>query len=243
MAPAALRDALCTKRIMVHPGSKKGGGGSPSYAAAAAASAAAKASTPASRASARALAAAASTPGGVITTDLSREQAVERRDALAKALYAALFDWLVGRLNRTIAPEAGDDAAGSSSSSSSSPSPSFGSIGLLDIYGFEVFNVNSFEQLCINYANEKLQQHFNRQIFKQEQEIYLKEAIKFLTKNGLDVPDELTDNAIDFFIAKRQLIKEAYLEAATQDGASYNAEAEVFDTMFQDLQGIKQSLT
>ena len=72
---------------------------------------------------------------------------------------------------------------------------------------------------------------------------YLKEAIGEVTKMGLDLPDELTDNAIDFFIAKRQLIKEAYLEAATQDGASYNAEAEVFDTMFQDLQGIKQSLT
>ena len=71
---------------------------------------------------------------------------------------------------------------------------------------------------------------------------YLKEAIKFVTKNGLDVPDELTDNAIDFFIEKRQLIKEAYLEAATRDGDKYNAKAEVFDTMFQDLQGMKQSL-
>ena len=73
---------------------------------------------------------------------------------------------------------------------------------------------------------------------------YLKEAIGEVTKMGLDLPDELTDNAIDFFIAKRQLIKEAYLEAAQRDGKAdtYNAKAEVFDTMFQDLQGIKQSL-
>ena len=93
-------------------------------------------------------------------------------------------------------------------------------------------------------TEEKARELIEKQTEKEEKVgEYLKEAIKFLTKNGLDVPDELTDNAIDFFIAKRQLIKEAYLEAATQDGASYNAEAEVFDTMFQDLQGIKQSLT
>ena len=70
---------------------------------------------------------------------------------------------------------------------------------------------------------------------------YLKQALVVLTKMGLDVPDELTDNAIDFFIAKRQLIKEAYLEAATRKGDEYNAKEEVFDTMFQDLQGMKQS--
>ena len=70
---------------------------------------------------------------------------------------------------------------------------------------------------------------------------YLKQALVVLTKMGLDVPDELTDNAIDFFIAKRQLIKEAYLEAATRKGDKYNAKEEVFDTMFQDLQGMKQS--
>ena len=70
---------------------------------------------------------------------------------------------------------------------------------------------------------------------------YLKQAIGAVTKMGLDVPDELSDNAIDFFIEKRQLIKEAYLEAATRGGDKYSAKEEVFDTMFQELQGMKKS--
>ncbi len=64
---------------------------------------------------------------------------------MAKLLYARLFEWVVSRLN---------DALGSSGRRQSF-------IGVLDIYGFEVFRVNSFEQFCINYANEKLQQQFN----------------------------------------------------------------------------------
>lgn len=93
-------------------------------------------------------------------------------------------------------------------------------------------------------AEEKAMELIEKQTEKEEKVgDYLKEAIGVVTKMGLDLPDELTDNAIDFFIAKRQEIKLAYLEAATRDGATYSAEAEVFDTMFQDLQGIKQSLT
>lgn len=68
-------------------------------------------------------------------------------------LYARLFDWLVARINACI----GQDPAPASS------------IGLLDIYGFESFASNDLEQLCINYANEKLQQHFNSHVFKWEQ--------------------------------------------------------------------------
>jgi len=85
------------------------------------------------------------------------------RDALSKAIYSRLFDFLVSRVNDGLRADAGAVA---------------NFIGVLDIYGFEFFDINSFEQLCINFANEKLQQHFNKQIFKQEQEIYLKEAIK-----------------------------------------------------------------
>lgn len=102
---------------------------------------------------------------------LRREEAESSRDALAKAVYSSLFDWLVARINSTLAPEegvekseekevaevteaAGDDKARAASSSSPPSSPS---ISLLDIYGFECFQENGFEQLCINYANEHLQ--------------------------------------------------------------------------------------
>lgn len=68
-------------------------------------------------------------------------------------LYARLFDWLVGKINKSI----GQD-----------PDSKF-FIGVLDIYGFESFKFNSFEQFCINLANEKLQQHFNQHVFKMEQ--------------------------------------------------------------------------
>lgn len=102
--------------------------------------------------------------GEIIQTPLSAEEAKDRRDALAKALYSKLFDWLVTRLNETI--------VGNSKKFQKLPF-----IGLLDIFGFEVFEDNSFEQFCINYANEKLQQHFNRHMFKMEQEEYLNEGI------------------------------------------------------------------
>ena len=74
-------------------------------------------------------------------------QSTTARDSLAKNLYSTLFDWIVNIIN---------------SSLTSAPTSSHSSfIGVLDIYGFEVFEVNTFEQFCINYANEKLQQQFN----------------------------------------------------------------------------------
>ncbi|XP_036399234.1 unconventional myosin-Va-like isoform X1 [Megalops cyprinoides] len=88
-------------------------------------------------------------------------QAVNARDALAKHIYAKLFDWIVQHVNKAL--------------HSTVKQNSF--IGVLDIYGFETFDINSFEQFCINYANEKLQQQFNMHVFKLEQEEYMKEQI------------------------------------------------------------------
>ncbi|KAA0724617.1 Unconventional myosin-Va [Triplophysa tibetana] len=92
---------------------------------------------------------------------ITRTDAVNGRDALAKHIYAKLFSWIVSEVNKAL--------------STSSKPHSF--IGVLDIYGFETFEVNSFEQFCINYANEKLQQQFNMHVFKLEQEEYMKEQI------------------------------------------------------------------
>ncbi|XP_008345271.1 myosin-2-like isoform X3 [Malus domestica] len=90
-----------------------------------------------------------------IDTRLTLRQAIDARDALAKFIYVSLFDWLVEQINKSLA--VGKCRAGRS-------------ISILDIYGFESFQKNSFEQMCINYANERLQQHFNRHLFKLEQE-------------------------------------------------------------------------
>ncbi|KAG8575719.1 hypothetical protein GDO81_009651 [Engystomops pustulosus] len=92
---------------------------------------------------------------------LSRLQATNARDALSKHIYANLFSWIVTQVNKALL--------------SSAKQNSF--IGVLDIYGFETFEINSFEQFCINYANEKLQQQFNLHVFKLEQEEYMKEQI------------------------------------------------------------------
>ncbi|KAG0602597.1 hypothetical protein M758_10G025900 [Ceratodon purpureus] len=100
--------------------------------------------------------------GDTIVQKLTLAQATDSRDALAKAIYSNLFDWLVGRVNNSL--EVGKRLTGRS-------------ISILDIYGFESFKKNSFEQLCINYANERLQQHFNRHLFKLEQEEYTSENI------------------------------------------------------------------
>ncbi|KAL5825982.1 hypothetical protein ACOSQ3_017817 [Xanthoceras sorbifolium] len=97
-----------------------------------------------------------------IVQKLTLTQAIDTRDALAKSIYACLFDWLVEQINKSLA--VGKRRTGRS-------------ISILDIYGFESFDRNSFEQFCINYANERLQQHFNRHLFKLEQEEYIQDGI------------------------------------------------------------------
>ncbi|KAL1507307.1 hypothetical protein AB1Y20_008153 [Prymnesium parvum] len=87
--------------------------------------------------------------------------ASEAVEALAKAVYSALFDDLVRRINMAVGGERGN------------------AIGVLDIFGFEIFKTNSFEQLCINFTNERLQQKFNQHTFTQEESLYLAEGVEF----------------------------------------------------------------
>ncbi len=98
--------------------------------------------------------------GTVIMVPLKVHEASNARDALAKAMYSRLFDYIVKRINESIPFE-----------------KSSYYIGVLDIAGFEYFTVNSFEQFCINYCNEKLQQFFNQRILKDEQDLYEKEGL------------------------------------------------------------------
>ncbi|MEQ2290545.1 Unconventional myosin-VI [Ameca splendens] len=98
--------------------------------------------------------------GTVIKVPLKVEQANNARDALAKTVYSRLFDHVVKRVNQCFPFQTSSNF-----------------IGVLDIAGFEYFEHNSFEQFCINYCNEKLQQFFNERILKEEQELYQKEGL------------------------------------------------------------------
>nr|XP_006986268.1 myosin-14 isoform X8 [Peromyscus maniculatus bairdii] len=103
----------------------------------------------------------------------TKEQADFALEALAKATYERLFRWLVLRLNRAL---------------DRSPRQGASFLGILDIAGFEIFQLNSFEQLCINYTNEKLQQLFNHTMFVLEQEEYQREGIPWTFLDfGLDL--------------------------------------------------------
>uniref|UniRef100_A0A4W6BP90 Myosin Ic, paralog b n=1 Tax=Lates calcarifer TaxID=8187 RepID=A0A4W6BP90_LATCA len=102
--------------------------------------------------------------GEELMSPLNLEQASSARDALSKAVYGRTFTWLVNKINASLAYT--DDSY-----------KHYSVIGLLDIYGFEVFQHNSFEQFCINYCNEKLQQLFIELTLKSEQEEYEAEGI------------------------------------------------------------------
>ncbi|KAM1245961.1 hypothetical protein ACFX2J_037004 [Malus domestica] len=127
---------------------------------------------------------------GIIVKALDCSGAISSRDALAKTVYSRLFDWLVDKINTSV----GQD------------STSQMQIGVLDIYGFECFKDNSFEQFCINFANEKLQQHFNEHVFKMEQEEYSKEEIDWSyidNQDVLDLIEKLTHAHRNYHIARK----------------------------------------
>ncbi|XP_066530593.1 unconventional myosin-XV [Hoplias malabaricus] len=115
-----------------------------------------------------------------IYTPLTVESAVDARDAVAKILYSLLFNWLTDRINKLVFPRS--EAV---------------SISILDIYGFEDLTFNSFEQLCINYANEYLQFFFYKIVFREEQEEYSREQIPWE-----QVPFSDNQACIDLIAAK-----------------------------------------
>ncbi|NXB36596.1 MYO3A protein, partial [Eulacestoma nigropectus] len=106
------------------------------------------------------------TRGETIIRPNTVEKATDVRDAMAKALYGRLFSWIVNRINTLLKPDKhlseNDDGL---------------NIGILDIFGFENFKKNSFEQLCINIANEQIQFYFNQHVFAWEQNEYLYEGV------------------------------------------------------------------
>uniref|UniRef100_A0A665WV33 Unconventional myosin-X-like n=1 Tax=Echeneis naucrates TaxID=173247 RepID=A0A665WV33_ECHNA len=107
--------------------------------------------------------------GEEICSPLTVEQAVDSRDSVAMALYSQCFSWIIMRINQKIK---GKD--------------NFKSVGILDIFGFENFEVNRFEQFNINYANEKLQEYFNKHIFSLEQLEYNREGIQWEAIDWMD---------------------------------------------------------
>uniref|UniRef100_H0YP58 Myosin VB n=1 Tax=Taeniopygia guttata TaxID=59729 RepID=H0YP58_TAEGU len=139
---------------------------------------------------------------------MSLHQVVNARNALAKHIYAQLFNWIVHHVNKAL--------------HTTVKQHSF--IGVLDIYGFETFEVNSFEQFCINYANEKLQQQFNSHVFKLEQEEYMKEAIPWTLIDFYD-----NQPCIDLIEAKLGILDLLDEECKVPKGTDQNWAQKLYD--------------
>ncbi|NXG66908.1 MYO15 protein, partial [Hemiprocne comata] len=115
-----------------------------------------------------------------IFTPLSVEGAIDARDSIAKTLYYLLFEWLMLRINEWLAPWESDC-----------------SVGIVDIHGFEDLGVNSLEQLCINFANEHLQQFFIQTVIAQEEEEYSQEQLAWIPISKM-----YHESCLDFIAAK-----------------------------------------
>ncbi|XP_051498401.1 unconventional myosin-Vb-like isoform X2 [Apus apus] len=140
--------------------------------------------------------------------NMSLQQVVNARNALAKHIYAQLFNWIVQHINKAL--------------HTTVKQHSF--IGVLDIYGFETFEVNSFEQFCINYANEKLQQQFNLHVFKLEQEEYMKEGIPWTLIDFYD-----NQPCIDLIEAKLGVLDLLDEECKVPKGTDQNWAQKLYD--------------
>uniref|UniRef100_A0A4W5MGL6 Osteoclast-stimulating factor 1 n=1 Tax=Hucho hucho TaxID=62062 RepID=A0A4W5MGL6_9TELE len=147
-----------------------------------------------------------------IDVTLNQEQATYTRDALAKALYTRLFDYLVEAINKAI----------------QKPHEEY-SIGVLDIYGFEIFQRNGFEQFCINFVNEKLQQIFIELTLKAEQEEYVQEGIKW-------TPIEYFNNKVVCDLIENKLNPPGIMSVLDDVCATMHAKGEGADgTLLQKL--------
>ncbi|XP_040192798.1 unconventional myosin-Vb isoform X2 [Rana temporaria] len=140
--------------------------------------------------------------------NMAVQQAVNARNALAKHIYAQLFNWIVHHVNKAL--------------HTTIKQHSF--IGVLDIYGFETFEINSFEQFCINYANEKLQQQFNSHVFKLEQEEYMKEQIPWTLIDFYD-----NQPCIDLIEAKLGILDLLDEECKVPKGTDQNWAQKLYD--------------
>uniref|UniRef100_A0AAQ4S5U1 Osteoclast-stimulating factor 1 n=1 Tax=Gasterosteus aculeatus aculeatus TaxID=481459 RepID=A0AAQ4S5U1_GASAC len=149
-----------------------------------------------------------------IAVTLNTEQACFSRDALSKALYTRLFDFLVDCVNKAIQKD-----------------QEVLNIGVLDIYGFEIFQRNGFEQFCINFVNEKLQQIFIELTLKAEQEEYVQEGIKW-------TPIEYFNNKVVCDLIESKLNPLGLMSVLDDVCATMHAKGEGADqTLLQKLQG------
>ncbi|XP_034029626.1 myosin IEb [Thalassophryne amazonica] len=149
-----------------------------------------------------------------ISVTLNTEQAVFTRDALSKALYTRLFDFLVDSVNKAMQKKHEEL-----------------NIGVLDIYGFEIFQQNGFEQFCINFVNEKLQQIFIELTLKAEQEEYVQEGIKWS-------PIEYFNNKVVCDLIESKLSPPGIMSILDDVCATMHAKGEGADqTLLQKLQG------
>ncbi|XP_032415455.1 myosin IEb isoform X2 [Xiphophorus hellerii] len=149
-----------------------------------------------------------------ISVTLNTEQACFSRDALSKALYARLFDYLVDCVNKAMQKETEEL-----------------NIGVLDIYGFEIFQKNGFEQFCINFVNEKLQQIFIELTLKAEQEEYVQEGIRW-------TPIEYFNNKVVCDLIESKLNPPGVMSVLDDVCATMHAKGEGADqTLLQKLQG------
>jgi myosin protein heavy chain len=162
----------------------------------------------------------------LVSQDRTAKQAKFSIDALAKSLYEKLFQYLVDRINQNFKT--------STSLTNEFLESVDNYIGILDIAGFEIFEKNSFEQLCINYTNEKLQQFFNHHMFELEQSEYMKEGISW---NYIDFGNELkpTIELIEGIAANR---KKTSIFSILDDNCvvSTNTDKSFIDSLFEDLE-------